>query len=577
MNNIKKTYGGVKVFTFIKNENDKIREWLLYHGYLFGYRNLYVIDNCSTDGTVRILKEFEKRGITVVYNIKDYPQKGVHTSNLMLTQKNVEDKFFTLIPINGDEFIALKKSENIYSSDRNEIMNYFQNLSKDGQKYSFDRYLTGIAGNEDKTYKVSEIHKFEFQKIKHPMMKKFYLSTTFQHTDHKNQFGRISPGNESTVQTDLVLFHYPDTGFKNYIERAKLEINGWGYSLDNKNNLMDLSHQSVRGVQKIKRYLQFLDGKINVQNYNKYIKEDITSDEISKKILKLSESFNNNSNWKIKIFTFVKNEEDKIREWLLYHGYLFGFNNIYVIDNCSSDKTPLILKEFEKKGIQVTYNVEDYSRKGVHLSRLMTKLKGIREQFFVPLDCDEFIILQETAPDHIKIIADKKHILSYFDLLPKDGRKYEFKSVYNSHTDELSHKNPIREITKFSNSHIKKKFYLSTTFMNTDHGNHNGKVSFKDNESIHTDLCLLHFSNVGFQRFIDRAYLDIRGFGYKVDTLSEEQLEDLVKRKAVGSHKLKRILDYKKGKLTFKNFSPHPKKFIQTRVVQNFLSHNNSQ
>ena len=38
-----------------------------------------------------------------------------------------------------------------------------------------------------------------------------------------------------------------------------------------------------------------------------------------------------------KIFTMVKGEVDIVNEWVLYHGSLFGFQNLYVIDNLSKD------------------------------------------------------------------------------------------------------------------------------------------------------------------------------------------------------------------------------------------------
>ena len=41
----------MKVFTMVKGENDIVEDWVLYHGHLFGFRNIYVIDNLSLDGT----------------------------------------------------------------------------------------------------------------------------------------------------------------------------------------------------------------------------------------------------------------------------------------------------------------------------------------------------------------------------------------------------------------------------------------------------------------------------------------------------------------------------------------------
>ena len=41
----------VKLFTMVKDEVDIIEYWIMYHGKLFGYENLFIVDNMSTDGT----------------------------------------------------------------------------------------------------------------------------------------------------------------------------------------------------------------------------------------------------------------------------------------------------------------------------------------------------------------------------------------------------------------------------------------------------------------------------------------------------------------------------------------------
>ena len=43
----------------VKDEGDIIRDWIVYHGSMFGYSNLFVIDNLSTDGTYEILNEYK--------------------------------------------------------------------------------------------------------------------------------------------------------------------------------------------------------------------------------------------------------------------------------------------------------------------------------------------------------------------------------------------------------------------------------------------------------------------------------------------------------------------------------------
>jgi hypothetical protein len=48
----------VKIFTMVKDESDIVRDWVIYHGCMFGWDSIFVIDNYSTDGTWEILNEF---------------------------------------------------------------------------------------------------------------------------------------------------------------------------------------------------------------------------------------------------------------------------------------------------------------------------------------------------------------------------------------------------------------------------------------------------------------------------------------------------------------------------------------
>ena len=63
----------------------------------------------------------------------------------------------------------------------------------------------------------------------------------------------------------------------------------------------------------------------------------------------------------IKIFTFIKDEELLLRDWIEFHAAIVGYNNIYIIDNCSVDETHNILKYYEKFGIIVIYNYPNFT------------------------------------------------------------------------------------------------------------------------------------------------------------------------------------------------------------------------
>ena len=42
-NNTNIVYKMIKLFTMVKDENDIVEDWILYHGTIFGYDNLYIV------------------------------------------------------------------------------------------------------------------------------------------------------------------------------------------------------------------------------------------------------------------------------------------------------------------------------------------------------------------------------------------------------------------------------------------------------------------------------------------------------------------------------------------------------
>jgi hypothetical protein len=90
---------------------------------------------------------------------------------------------------------------------------------------------------------------------------------------------------------------------------------------------------------------------------------------------------------KIKIFCMQKDEDDILEDWIRYHSYLFGIDNLYIVDNYSGQFSLEILRKYEKRGL---YWIQkpDYSKKGDYLYELM---KQFDCDLAIPLDIDEFI------------------------------------------------------------------------------------------------------------------------------------------------------------------------------------------
>ena len=75
----------------------------------------------------------------------------------------------------------------------------------------------------------------------------------------------------------------------------------------------------------------------------------------------------------IKLFTMVKDEVDIIEDWILYHGAIFGFHNLYIVDNMSTDGTYELMQKYVGKGVN-TIRQHDYKKKGDLMKQLISQL-----------------------------------------------------------------------------------------------------------------------------------------------------------------------------------------------------------
>ena len=276
----------IKIFTFIKDEQVFIRDWIDYHAMIVEYNNIYIVDNRSRDNTINILKEYEKLGINVIYDYPHYRLKGEYLSQIM---KDVNDKCKYLIPIDGDEFIALKTNNKLdITADPKKIKNYIENLPYTGAKYSFYTYICCIPEQVQYNDPLIEIDKFHIHLENHEMMKKFYPSSTFISTDHGNHHGVVE-SDLDTIISDLVLFHYPDVGLESFVKRMYNDINGFcypSYDIKQLQNILQ-KNPNIDGAHKIIQLIQYKTGELNESKYHKISSCTYITNIISQKLLEI--------------------------------------------------------------------------------------------------------------------------------------------------------------------------------------------------------------------------------------------------------------------------------------------------
>ena len=262
----------------------------------------------------------------------------------------------------------------------------------------------------------------------------------------------------------------------------------------------------------------------------------------------------------VKIFCVTKNEYDLIENFIIYYGYLFGYNNLTIIDNNSTNE--LVLKIYDKYinlGIKVVYE-SNYQGNGQ--GDMFTKYMSLEREncdFLIGLDTDEFLF----SDDDFKKGDDpfcKEKILEIFNSYSENETLFKINSypcsvIDTSDKNYINNKftNPATEIVYFSEDipisenwnvfwkyNVQKMFARSKAFFSTRNGNHD--VYIRYGERTNSSLGLLHFNNTGKRRCYERAKSVIDGYGYfstSQDIL--KQIDHLVLNKHIyidGNHKV---------------------------------------
>lgn len=95
------------------------------------------------------------------------------------------------------------------------------------------------------------------------------------------------------------------------------------------------------------------------------------------------------SDKKIKLFCMQKDEDDILEIWIKYHGHIFGYENLYLIDNGSTDQSLNIINQYLPKGVHLRHQ-PDYARKGDYICDWI-KETCHECDIAIPMDIDEFI------------------------------------------------------------------------------------------------------------------------------------------------------------------------------------------
>ena len=213
---------------------------------------------------------------------------------------------------------------------------------------------------------------------------------------------------------------------------------------------------------------------------------------------------------KIKIFTVTKDEYDLIQEFIDFYGYIFGYDNLIIIDNGSTNTSVLEYYNRVKREKNVNIVSEtgyENCKQGDHFTKYMLiEKKKNSSDFLLGLDTDNFLILPNA--DSIQ----PQQYINYFENLSKTNNKFLIHSTFDSIVDVNSkfyvnnkYSSPVKQCEKFfRDATVCINFYRCKNFVMTYNGNHSG-TTMPDQPPLMTDLSVIHYCNTGITRHKERT------------------------------------------------------------------------
>ena len=93
-----------------------------------------------------------------------------------------------------------------------------------------------------------------------------------------------------------------------------------------------------------------------------------------------------------KVVCVTKDEYDLIEDFIKYHAYLFGYENVVIVDNGSTHPEVLrVYEKYSKLGVDINYEpIFDRDKQNIIYGKYIEK-NSHNCTFIFPIDTDEFI------------------------------------------------------------------------------------------------------------------------------------------------------------------------------------------
>ena len=215
-----------------------------------------------------------------------------------------------------------------------------------------------------------------------------------------------------------------------------------------------------------------------------------------------------------KVIVLTKNEVDLIDDFVDFYAAIFGYENIVIVDNDSSE--PLVLESYKNmavKGVTIISEKRSFHTAHSFMTEHIQALKGSCE-YILPLETDEFLFLPKEQNLSVNVVHD------ILRSIPDDVSILRYGSFWGSVVDpadkhyiQNSYKNPPKQMTNFYDQDWDKIILRAKTFDRMQLWCHKATCNAGNQITIET-LGLLHYHDYGFRSKINRSCPVIESYQY---------------------------------------------------------------
>ena len=229
---------------------------------------------------------------------------------------------------------------------------------------------------------------------------------------------------------------------------------------------------------------------------------------------------------KVSCLMMQKNERSLLEPWILYHGAMFGFENLYVYDNGSTNQECVdLLKKYQELGLNVEWSFDTkqhFEHKGYIIAERIKDLDRLNaSDFYFPLDCDEFIVAErDDGSAAFDVCSILNELSSHYDA----KHPLAISAAYDN--------NPLSKDFYYKSEGQRKTFFTRNTCKTLDLGFHAG-TTHESSEPIKTAISYVHYHYKLYVEYIESAKQKLIG---RIDDFSKESLMAFAAQKKPGFH-----------------------------------------